>query len=134
MVLVLAGVFLFEDAEGASVDLMAVLPLAVVMFVAAVVAGRIAHRTRHQPSVSTGGDSLRGRAVQVGAVRGDTGRVFADGAWWSVRSAAGPLREGEAVRVVELDGLTLVVEPMEPDPAEDRGPGRTAYDTGKDAP
>jgi membrane protein implicated in regulation of membrane protease activity len=39
------------------------------------------------------------------------GQVFLEGAWWSVRSTE-PLAEGQQVRVVDMDGLELVVEPV----------------------
>jgi membrane-bound serine protease (ClpP class) len=118
VVLVLAGVFLFDDAEGVSVDLVTVLPLAVVMFVAAVVAGRLAYRTRHQTSRSTGADVFTGRLVRVVDASGDTGRAFTEGAWWSLRSVGPPLEAGATARVVGIDGLVLLVDPRDVD-AED---------------
>ncbi len=61
MVLVLAGLFLFDSSEGVSVGLGTMLPLTVVMLVLAVLAvlaGRLAHRVRHHPSRSPGPDLL----------------------------------------------------------------------------
>jgi membrane-bound serine protease (ClpP class) len=133
VVLVLSAVFLFDDAEGVAVDPWAAIPLAVVMFVLVVAVGRVAMRTRRAPSVSTGMDLLVGRAVPVREGEGTTGRTFAAGAWWSLRSTGAPLRAGTEVRVVGVDGLVLVVdpgvpgkndEPTAPDPAaedEERG-------------
>jgi membrane-bound serine protease (ClpP class) len=115
VVLVLSAVFLFDGAEGVAVDLTAALPLAVVMFVAAVFAGRIAFRTRHTPSTATGADIFTGRSVPVREAAGTTGRSFAEGAWWSIRSVGPPLRVGSTVRVVGIDGLVLVVDPATPD-------------------
>lgn len=111
VVLVLSAVFLFDDGAGVSVDLWAALPLAMVMFVAVVFAGRVAFRARRAPSTSTGADAITGRLVPVREADGSTGRTFAQGAWWSIRSTGPPLREGTNVRVVELDGLVMVVEP-----------------------
>lgn len=118
VVLVLASAFLFDEAEGASVDLSAAVPLAVVTFALVVVAGRLAFRARRAPSISTGPEHLTGRVVPVKEADGDTGRTYTEGAWWSLRSPAGPLRAGQTVRVVRVDGLELVVEPdlVEPDP------------------
>jgi membrane-bound serine protease (ClpP class) len=111
VVLVLAGVFLFDDAEGVSVDLATVLPLAIVMFGAAVLAGRVAYRTRHMPSTATGADVFTGRLVRVAEAEGQSGRTFAEGAWWSIRSVGPPLVAEASARVVGLDGLVLLVEP-----------------------
>ena len=115
VVLVLSAVFLFDGAEGVAVDLTAALPLAVVMFVAAVFAGRIAFRVRLGPSTATGADIFTGRSVPVREAEGTTGRSFAEGAWWSIRSVGPPLQVGSTVRVVGIDGLVLVVEPTTPD-------------------
>jgi membrane-bound serine protease (ClpP class) len=111
VVLVLAAVFLFDDAQGVSVDLTAALPLAVLMFAATLLAGRIAVRTRRAPSTATGADVFTGRLVPVREADGSTGRSFTQGAWWSLRSTGPPLRAGTTARVVEVDGLVLVVDP-----------------------
>jgi membrane-bound serine protease (ClpP class) len=111
-VLVLAGVFLFDDAEGISVDLSTVLPVAVVMFAAAVLAGRVAYRTRHLPSLATGAEIFTNRVVQIDQARGESGRTFVEGAWWSVRSVGTPLVAGASARVIGMDGLVLLVEPQ----------------------
>jgi membrane-bound serine protease (ClpP class) len=58
VVLVLAGLFLFDSSEGVSVGLGTMLSLTVVMLVLAVLAGRLAYRVRHHPSRSTGPDLL----------------------------------------------------------------------------
>jgi membrane protein implicated in regulation of membrane protease activity len=60
-------------------------------------------------------------------VVGGTGRTFAGGAWWTVRSTGGPLHDGGTVRVVGLDGLTLLAEPGRPDDTSERN-----LATGKD--
>jgi membrane protein implicated in regulation of membrane protease activity len=36
--------------------------------------------------------------------------VLLDGAWWTVRSRGASLAPGESVRVVDLDGLELIVD------------------------
>lgn len=113
IVLVLSSVFLFDDASGAAVDLWAAIPLAVVMFVAVVVAGRVALRTRKAPSTSTGGDLLTGRRVEVVEAEGTKGTTYAIGSWWTMRSIGPPLRVGAEVLVTDVDGLVLVVDPGE---------------------
>ena len=117
VVLVLAGLFLFDSSQGASVGLGTVLPLAALMLVLAVLAGRVAYRVRHQPSRSTGADVLTGRVVSVSSVdvvAPVSGRAFVEGAWWSVRSVGPPLVEGGRARVVGMSGLELSVEPESP--------------------
>jgi membrane-bound serine protease (ClpP class) len=126
---VLAALFLFDDAEGVSVDPAAAIPLAVMMFVLVVLAGRVAFRTRHAPSTSTGPEHLVGRVVPVREASGTTGRTFTEGSWWSLRSAGPPLEAGTSVRVLALEGLKLVVEPeeivgQEPEKTWTEGPGR----------
>ncbi len=121
--LVCAAIFLFDDAEGASVDLVTVLPLALVMLVAAVFVGRLARRTRGAPSVTTGLDVFAGRSVPVRNADGATGTSYAEGAWWSLRSIGPPLRVGSHVRVVGVDGLTLLVDPDAPE-QQTSDPGR----------
>jgi membrane protein implicated in regulation of membrane protease activity len=39
--------------------------------------------------------------------------VLLDGAWWTVRSRGAPLQPGQRVRVVDLEGLELIVDPEE---------------------
>jgi membrane-bound serine protease (ClpP class) len=129
VVLVLASVFLFDDAEGVAVDLTAALPLAIVMFVAAVLAGRVAYRTRHMPSTATGADLFTGRSVPVREADGTSGRSFAEGAWWSIRSVGPPLRAGSTAQVVGMDGLVLLVDPATPGIADDDAPSDQRKDT-----
>jgi membrane-bound serine protease (ClpP class) len=130
VVLVLAAVFLFDDAEGVAVDPAAFLPTAVVAAVAALLAGRLVMRTRRMPSTSTGADVFPGRLVTVAEADGPTGRTFTEGAWWSLRSVGPPLRPGAQARVVALDGLVLVVDPLTPDTAsDDESPEQERHDT-----
>lgn len=113
VVLVLAASFLFDDAEGVSVDLVAVLPTAVVAGLTALVAGRLVARTRGQPAMR-GTEPLAGQTVTLKAVASDgaSGQVFTQGAWWTTRSTGPRLEPGDQVRVRERDGLVLVVEPL----------------------
>lgn len=127
VVLLLAAVFLFDDAEGVSVDLAAALPLAVVMFVLVVIAGRVAVSSRRVPSTATGTDVFTGRTVPVHEASGAEGRSHTHGAWWALRSTGLPLEVGREVRVVGIDGLTLLVDPEasgSPETAPDPGRGK----------
>jgi membrane-bound serine protease (ClpP class) len=89
-----------------------VLPVAIVMGAAVAVAGRLALQSRRAPSTTTGATRLLGRTLDVRYANGATVQAFVEGAWWNVRSPAGRLEDGQTARVVDVDGLTLVVEPV----------------------
>lgn len=110
--LVLAGLFLFRGPIG--VDPIVLLPTAVVAGGGALALGRVAWRSRRLAG-STGAEGIVGSLGTVRSVEGDEALVFLQGAWWTARAAGGTLRPGQRVRVVEMDGLRLVVEP-EPEP------------------
>jgi membrane-bound serine protease (ClpP class) len=111
--LVLGGLFLFDGAVG--VDPVVLIPVALVVGGGSVLAGRLAWRARRGPSVS-GREALLGRQVTVRTADGATGQVLLDGAWWTVRSRGAPLTPGQTVRIVDLDGLELIVDPEEGTP------------------
>jgi membrane-bound serine protease (ClpP class) len=107
--LVLAGLFLVRGDQ--RVALTVLLPTAVVMFGAVMFATRLVWRTRRTPSVM-GLEGLRGRTAQVrGAAEGTKWGVMLEGAWWSIRSDE-PLEEGQTVRVTDIEGLELIVDPV----------------------
>jgi len=88
-----------------------------------VIAGRVAVRTRRIPSTTTGTDVFTGRSVPVRDASGTTGRSYTQGAWWTLRSTGPPLTPGRDVRVVGVDGLTLLVDP---DDSQQAGPAPPA--------
>ena len=108
--LVLGGLFLFDGSVG--IDPVVLVPVALVVGGGSVLAGRLAWRARRAPSVS-GREGLVGRQVTVRTTDGATGQVLLDGAWWTVRSRGAPLHPGQTVRVVDLHGLELIVDPEE---------------------
>jgi membrane-bound serine protease (ClpP class) len=108
--LVLGGLFLFDGAVG--IDPAVLIPVALVVGGGSVLAGRLAWRARRAPSVS-GREGLLGRQVTVRTTDGATGQVQLDGAWWTARSRDAALQPGQIVRVVDLDGLDLIVDPEE---------------------
>jgi membrane-bound serine protease (ClpP class) len=91
-------------------------PVALVVGGGSVLAGRLAWRARRAPSVS-GREGLLGRQVTVRTADGPVGQVLLDGAWWTARSRDAPLEVGQAVRVVDLDGLELIVDPNKEEPS-----------------
>lgn len=107
--LLLAGVFLFEGELQVSPPVL--WPTALVIGAATTIAGRAALKARLQPS-TTGTGTLIGKAGTVVNVEGRSGSVFLDGAWWSVRSSSGELEPGTQARVVGIEGLGLIVEPI----------------------
>jgi membrane-bound serine protease (ClpP class) len=84
-------------------------PVAAVVGVAVVGAGRLALRARNAPSTTTGLERFVGQVVAVQRAQGHGGQALLEGAWWHVRSDSGPLSEGQQARVVAVDGLDLVV-------------------------
>jgi len=65
-------------------------------------------RSRKRPVV-TGGEALIGAAGEAVAWHGREGRVSIKGELWRARAAA-PLQAGAAIKVIDRDGLVLVVE------------------------
>ncbi|WP_217370698.1 NfeD family protein [Nonomuraea antri] len=109
--LVPAALLLFDDAQGVRVEPVVAVPTAVVMVVLGIVAGRLAYRSRRGRVVS-GTAAYLDRTVRIEQAEDGQGRAFMDGAWWTVRGTGPPLRTGDLARIVAVDGLTLVVEPL----------------------
>jgi membrane-bound serine protease (ClpP class) len=110
--LVLAGVFMFQ--ESVSVSPAVLWPTAAIVGGGALLAGRLAWRARRAPPIS-GRELLIGHETVIRNTVDDTvGLVLMEGGWWTARSRGEPLRQGETVRVVALEGLTLIVEPAQP--------------------
>jgi len=110
--LVLGGLVLFDDVAGRDVEVNAavLVPLGVVAGGSALVAGRLARAVRQTP-VHSGVGLLTGQEVVVGRVDGPRVWTFLEGAWWKLRSVGDePLAPGDVMRVVDVDGLELVVE------------------------
>jgi membrane-bound serine protease (ClpP class) len=115
--LVLGGLFLFRGPIG--VDPAAVLPVALLVGAGALALGRVAWRTRRLIGVS-GTEAIVGARGVVKAIDGDDVQVFVQGSWWGARARSGPLRPGQEIRVTEMDGLRLIVEPDEVPEPQDR--------------
>jgi membrane-bound serine protease (ClpP class) len=88
-------------------------PTVAVVGAGSLLAGRLAWRARRTKPVS-GAQLLVDREAVVRSAEGATGRVLFEGAWWTVRSRGEPLHEGQKVRIVALEDLTLIVEPAQP--------------------
>jgi membrane-bound serine protease (ClpP class) len=108
--LVLGGLFLFRGRIG--VDPQVLIPVAVVVGGGTLLAGRLAWRTRRL-AATTGAGGLIGEVATVGKASGTSGQAMVEGAWWNVRTRGDRLRKGATVRVVDVEGLDLVVERVE---------------------
>ena len=106
--LVLGGLFLFRGPIG--VDPVVLVPIAVLAGAGALGLGRVAWRTRRLVGVS-GTQAILGSRGVVKEIEGDDLQVMVQGSWWGARARSGPLRPGQEIRVVEMDGLRLLVEP-----------------------
>ena len=116
LALVLGAVFLFRDVPGVGVSVAVLAPVALTMGGAVVLAGRLAARSvRAAPATGTG--ALVGRTVTVRRAAGKEGQALVEGAWWNVRSRESELKVGADVRVVDVEGLDLVVTPLPSDPS-----------------
>ncbi|HWB71443.1 MAG TPA: NfeD family protein [Egibacteraceae bacterium] len=115
LTLAFAGLLLFQRPTGVVVDPAYLLPVPAALAVAAAVIGRAAWRSRRAPPLPGSGDALVGAHGTVRHAEEDAGQVFVSGALWKARSRTGQaLTVGRAVRVIDREGLTLVVEHDEP--------------------
>ena len=106
--LLLAGVFLFEGQLQVSPPVL--WPTALVMGVATTLAGRAALKARLSPATS-GAETLIGKPVTVVGEGGEPKSAFLEGSWWAVRPLNGDVAAGDVMRVVDIEGLELIVEP-----------------------
>src|SRR5918996_1005926 len=113
--LVLGGLFLFRGRVG--VDLEVLVPVAIVVGGGTMLPRRLAWRTRRL-APTTGAGRPPGSVAIVRSATGTTGQAMVQGAGWNVKTTGQRLREGATVRVVDVEGLDLVVEPQDPGEAE----------------
>jgi membrane-bound serine protease (ClpP class) len=111
-----AGGLLLVGSHG--VDLAVSLLLTILVCGSSLVFIRLANRARRMPA-QTGVESLIGSTGELRIGSAGEGRIRLHGELWNARSLSGPLEPGERVRVVEIDGLTLLVEPDKPGPQAD---------------
>jgi membrane-bound serine protease (ClpP class) len=75
-------------------------------------------RARRSPVV-TGAEQILGSVAEAAEDFTGDGRVRIGGEYWNARSPA-PVKAGQRVRVLRMDGLTLTVEPLPPEFPENR--------------
>ena len=111
--LVLGGLFLFDTSvPGVSVSPLVIVPVAVFAAVFFLIVIRAAMRLRHRKSI-TRDEQLVGLEGIVLRDLHPTGVVQVASEHWTAESVRGIPRKGERVRVVQVEGLTLKVEPTE---------------------
>jgi len=108
-----AGSFMLENSSEsptASISRVAVIVVTAVMAAFFIFALSAVLRTRLE-RITTGKEGMRGAIGVVREPIDPTGYVFVNGELWRARSTGEAIPNGEFVRVVEVDGLTLLVAP-----------------------
>jgi membrane-bound serine protease (ClpP class) len=121
--LVLGGLLLFNSDEGAGVSVPVVIVTGVLIGSFFVFVTDRVVKARHEP-VYTGFEELIDREAEVRSALEPGGQVWVEGALWGARLADGEGRVavGDRVRVDAVDGLTLVVRPLEESSETEKGP------------
>ena len=131
--LVLGGLFLFDSSGGAQVAPIVIVPVALAMagFFGFVVAKALA--MRHLPPAQ-GPEAVVGRegVVLAGGLKPDGVVRVAAEEWKATAADSGSVPAGAKIRVTELDGLVLTVEPLDTEhaPAGDASPAKELTESG----
>ena len=113
---VVGGLFLMDtEAPGFGIPLPFLVGLAISSALVIGAVGSFAARARRRPVVS-GCEQMAGMIATVTTVTPDGAWALVQGESWRVHSDS-RLAPGDRVRITALDGLTLHVEPLTPDPA-----------------
>jgi membrane-bound serine protease (ClpP class) len=107
------GSFLLErtsESPTAGISRVAVVVVTAVMAAFFIFAIGAVLRTRLE-RVTTGTEGMRGAIGVVREPLDPTGYVFVNGELWRAHSSGGTILIGDFVRVIEVDGLTLLVTP-----------------------
>ena len=111
--LVAAGLLLFPAASGVTISLGLLIPLALALAAVALATARLATQgQRSSPYAGLGAD-LVGLHGEVRHTHGATDWVWVNGELWQARARDGELVRGQRVEVVALDGLEVVVAPLD---------------------
>jgi membrane-bound serine protease (ClpP class) len=129
--LVASGLLLYNtDSEALDVSLPLIIAIALLIGVLALLGAQRVYRAQRQQRVHTGWEEMIGAVGEVRVPLDPVGQVFVEGALWRARAdeSGAPVPAGARVRIREVDGLTLHVEPAaggEGEPA--RGSGDLDY-------
>jgi membrane-bound serine protease (ClpP class) len=108
---VVGSLILFDsDIPGMNIGLPVIAGIATVGGLVIVAMGWLASRSLRRPVV-TGVQAMIGERAEVVEAFGGKGRIRYGGELWNARSAAA-LQAGQTVRITQVDGLTLWVEPV----------------------
>lgn len=114
LALIAAGAFLFDEPTGIGVDLSFLVPVALAVALVVVVLGRIAWRSLRVQRYTGPTGEYQGTLTEVRDVDEQGAWVWYEGTRWRARRAdGGELVLGQQVRVQRIDGLTVLVEPVE---------------------
>jgi membrane-bound serine protease (ClpP class) len=114
--LIASGLLLYDTgSEELEVDVPVIITVAVLIGALGLFIAQRAYRAQRQQRVLTGWEELLGAEGDVRVPLDPVGQVFVEGALWRARRASGdgPLDRGTRVKVADVDGLTLFVEPVE---------------------
>ena len=113
MCLVLGGLYLFDTSvPGVAVSPLVIVPVAIFAALFFLIVVRAAMRLRHRDS-TTRDEELVGLEGVVLSDINPRGVVQVASEHWTAESVRGTPRKGDHVRVVEMEGLKLKVEPTE---------------------
>ena len=108
---VVGSLILFDsDVPGLNIALPVIAAVATVGGLVIVLMAWLANRSLRRPVV-TGVQTLVGGTAEVFEDFSDKGRVRLGGEFWNARSDV-PVRAGQVVRILKVEGLTLWVEPV----------------------
>jgi membrane-bound serine protease (ClpP class) len=108
---VVGSLILFDsDIPGMNIGLPVIAGIATVGGLVIVAMGWLASRSLRRPVV-TGVQAMIGERAEVVEASSGKGRIRYGGELWNARSAV-PLQAGQTVRITQVDGLTLWVEPV----------------------
>ncbi len=120
--LVIGSLMLFRGpVPELGLPLTVVLPPSLALGALCIFAVRLAVRAQRTP-IGTGVEGLVGEVAEVTQSLDLSGKVFVHGEIWNAASVSGSVGKGERVRVVRVENMRLLVEPLGGKPAE-RGNG-----------
>jgi len=116
------GIWMLVDGPipALRVPLVTVVPLVVAIVASCALAMRFTLRAQRE-RVGTGAEGLVSETGTVTQALAPDGKVFVHGEIWDASSPRGSIAAGARVRVVRVDELRLVVEPVEGAPAGVQG-------------
>ncbi|HSJ43498.1 MAG TPA: nodulation protein NfeD [Euzebyales bacterium] len=112
--LVIAGLFLFDDASGLAISQPVLIGVAGAILIASTALAVAARNAQAMP-YRLDDEQMLDEVVEVVVANGDQGQAMVNGERWHVRTDEPPLEKGMLVRILDRHGLTLLVEPTDDD-------------------